>query len=232
MAFYSSRSNSLGLSVYDFTAPRSAQATFPQLSSNIEDSYDSAPSWETGSNRLAFSSEREGDRVMRIYVTSAPDRGNAAPYDFGEDPAWSPPISGQSLIAYKGTDKTGNNPGLWLLTGNGDKVEQLTTNGSDRRPVWSRDGQSVIFMRQLDGGNWDLFQIRLVDRTESRLTNNPAQDGLPTISPDGRWVAFASDRTGRWEIWQVALDGNNEQPVMSIQGVLDSWLEHAIQWVN
>jgi eukaryotic-like serine/threonine-protein kinase len=233
MAFYSRRSNSLGLRLYDFTAPRSAQADFPQLSGNIEDSSDSAPSWETGSNRLAFSSEREGDRVARIYVTSAPDRGNAVPYDFGEDPAWSLPINGQSLIAYKGSDNTGNNPGLWLLTGDGGKVESLTTNGSDRRPVWSRDGQQVIFMRQLDGGNWDLFQIRLGDRTETRLTNHPAQDGLPTISPDGRWVAFATDRTGRWEIWQVALNGSSEpQPVMPIQGVLDSWLEHAIQWVN
>lgn len=232
MAFYGTRSDALGLRLFDANAERSPQAIFPQLSANIEDSRLSPPSWSPDGNRLAFASNREGDRIMRVYITLAPDPGTTTSIDFGEDPAWSPKGSGESLLVYKGMDKTGNNPGLWLANDAGGKIRQLTFNGSDRRPVWSPDGQYIVFMRQFDDGNWELFRVQVADDSVLQLTNNPAQDGLPTISPDGRWVAFASDRSGTWEIWLIGLDGNGEQPLMPIQGVLRNWLEHAIQWVN
>lgn len=232
MAFYSNRSDAQGISLVELAAPPNPQAIFPKLTNYIEDSLKSAPSWSPEGNRLTFSSNREGDRLMRFYVTTVPDRGEGTKLDFGEDPAWGPRIDGQWIIAYKGTDSQGNNPGLWLSTDTGVKVRQLTQNGNDRRPVWSPDGQYVVFMRPLDNGNWDLFRVSVADGSELALSSHPAQDGLPTISPDGRWVAFASDRSGGWEIWKVALDGTSEQLVMPIQGVLRNWLEHAIQWVN
>lgn len=232
MAFYSRRSDAQGISLVDLTAPPNPQAIFPKLTNYIEDSLKSAPSWSPEGNRLTFSSNRAGDRLMRFYVTTVPDRSEGTNLDFGEDPAWGPRIDGQWVIAYKGTDSQGNNPGLWLSNDSGGKLRQLTKNGNDRRPVWSPDGQYVVFMRDLGDGNWDLFRVSLADGSELRLTSHPTQDGLPTISPDGRWVAFASDRSGSWEIWEVALDGSSEQPVMPLQGVLRNWLEHAIQWVN
>lgn len=232
MAFYSTRDDSKGISLFDFTAPLSSGAAFPRLSNFIEDAERSAPSWSPDSNRIAFSSGREGDRILRVYITSAPDRSNAFQLDFGEDPAWGPRVNGQALITYKGTDDTGNRPGLWLVTETKSKLGPLTTDGNDRRPVWSPDGQYVVFMRPVEDGNWDLFRVRVADGNIVRLTTYPAQDGLPTISPDGQWVAFVTDRSGNWEIWKVAIDGSNEQRVMPIQGVMRNWLEHAIQWVE
>jgi Tol biopolymer transport system component len=87
-------------------------------------------------------------------------------------------------------------------------------------------------MRELDINKWDLFRVTVADGSEMQLTTHPAQDGLPTISPDGRWVAFASDRDGGWAIWRVPLAGGSEELVMPMQGVLNNWLEHAIQWVK
>lgn len=231
MAFYSRRSDSPGISLYDFTAPLAPQAAYPRLSRFIEDGRISGPSWSPESNRVAFASDREGDRRFRIYVAAPPTLDGTA-YAPGEDPAWSPRLGGASKIAYKGADETGNNPGLWLIDENGGGNARLTTNGSDRRPVWSPDGQTVVFMRDVGDNNWELFRVNVADGSETQLTNHPAQDGLPTISPDGRWVAFASDREGGWAIWEVPLAGGSEQLVMPMQGVLNNWLEHAIQWVK
>jgi hypothetical protein len=42
-----------------------------------------------------------------------------------------------------------------------------------------------------------------------RLTNNTAQDINPVISPDGRRIAFSSDRDGNYEIYIMNVDGTN-----------------------
>ena len=44
-------------------------------------------------------------------------------------------------------------------------------------------------------------------------------DGMPQFSPDGRRVAFTSDRTGRWEIWVSNPDGTNAVQITSLGAV-------------
>jgi Tol biopolymer transport system component len=65
-----------------------------------------------------------------------------------------------------------------------------------------------------------------------QLTQSPAQDGLPVFSPDGNYIAYASDEGGRWRIWVLPLEeGARPLPVVDIRGSLINWLEHSIQWV-
>ena len=44
---------------------------------------------------------------------------------------------------------------------------------------------------------------------QRRIAANPAQDWAPVFSPDGRSIAFATDRDGNHEIHRMALDGGN-----------------------
>lgn len=46
-----------------------------------------------------------------------------------------------------------------------------------------------------------------------RLTNNPADDGVPTWSPDGLQIAFISDRGGSFEIYVMNNDGSNQRRI-------------------
>ena len=45
---------------------------------------------------------------------------------------------------------------------------------------------------------------------QTRLTDNPADDGRPIWSPDGSRIAFASDRDGNWEIYVMNADGSGQ----------------------
>ena len=66
----------------------------------------------------------------------------------------------------------------------------------------------------------------------TRLTDHPANDGIPTVSPDGTWVAFLSDRGGRWRLWGVPITGGEAIVLGEIEGQVGNWLEQQIQWVN
>ena len=60
----------------------------------------------------------------------------------------------------------------------------------------NRDGQLEIYKMNADGS------------APTRLTNNPAVDNLPSISPDGTHVAFTSDREGSSDIYVMNIDGS------------------------
>jgi Tol biopolymer transport system component len=81
-------------------------------------------------------------------------------------------------------------------------------------------------------GNWELYLLDTIGRDVTRLTNNPAQDGLPAISPDGQYVAFMSDRNGYWSMWYVPLIGGDATPLSDIGQELPQWLEHSMEWLS
>ncbi|MCL6521379.1 MAG: S9 family peptidase [Firmicutes bacterium] len=70
------------------------------------------------------------------------------------------------------------------------------------------DGQGF-----LDDVRTHLFLLDLATRRVRRLTSGPSDERQPCFSPDGRWVAFVSNRTGdpdnnrRNDLWMVAVDG-------------------------
>ena len=66
----------------------------------------------------------------------------------------------------------------------------------------------------------------------TRLTDSPAIDGLPVVSPDGAWVAFVSNRDGAWKLWAMPIDGGPAGILAPINGDLGNWLEQDLQWVN
>ncbi|MEM7249357.1 MAG: hypothetical protein AAF533_28850, partial [Acidobacteriota bacterium] len=73
-------------------------------------------------------------------------------------------------------------------------------------PAPSPDGQLVAF-----GWHGDLFVGRSSGGSARRLTVHPADDGAVAWSPDGRRLAFVSDRTGHWDVHVVDVDGSNLQ---------------------
>jgi len=85
----------------------------------------------------------------------------------------------------------------------------------------SPDGQFVAFIRTDLKTLRDIWILSLKDGTRKLFLSTPTTEGAPRFSPDGRWIAYVSDESGRPEIyvqpfpgpggkWQISTDGGIE----------------------
>ena len=69
----------------------------------------------------------------------------------------------------------------------------------------SPDGSRIAF------SNLEIWVINANGTGPVNLTNNPAYDAIPSWSPDGKRIAFVSNRHGNDEIYVMNADGSNVQ---------------------
>jgi len=67
----------------------------------------------------------------------------------------------------------------------------------------------IAFTSAIENGNLDIYTMRPDGNELTNLTNNPAHDVNPFWSPDGRRIAFESDRDGFMHIYLMDPDGSN-----------------------
>lgn len=85
----------------------------------------------------------------------------------------------------------------------------------------SPDGGSMVMSvteyDTIDGSSdSDLYLLDTRTGAMKRLTNNPAGASSPRWSPDGKTVAFISDRDGKSQVWMIDVDGGEAYEVTSI----------------
>ena len=107
---------------------------------------------------------------------------------------------------------------------------RLTSN--DEIPTDTK-GDRLLYMSAKEG-NWEVYMMGITGGPSTNLTNNSADDGLGTISPDGKWIAFVSSRTGQWSVW-VAPSGGGEAIQLPIiippwGGGTRDWTTERITW--
>jgi hypothetical protein len=88
---------------------------------------------------------------------------------------------------------------------------------------WSSDGRSIVFQAAGSKAGWSIWVLRIADRKATPFLTTVANNVQGHLSPDGRWIAYASDESGRWEVyvqpfpatggkWQISTSGGS-QPV-------------------
>ena len=101
-----------------------------------------------------------------------------------------------------------------------DNLDQLAqqsfaADGADFDPFVSRDGKWLVFASTQHRPNPDLYIKTVGSRTVTQLTSDPASDVMPEISPDGTRVAFASNRSGAWNIYVMPATGGQAVQITS-----------------
>ncbi|RLT36440.1 MAG: hypothetical protein DWI57_14875 [Chloroflexi bacterium] len=221
LAVRSVRSDLLGIGSWNLTTKQMVG-----LTSHPEDTL---PGWSPSGDAIVFASTRHGDRRWRVYVQPTVPNDPVREIAFGLDPNWH--VSAD-LIAYKGCDISGENCGIWTMDSQGGQQTPATNNKSDSRPVWSPTGETIVFMSEERDGNWELYSVDAGVNVVTRLTNNPTNDGLPVVSPDGRQIAFVSNRGGEWGVWVMPLAGGSPERILRLGADLPNWLEQGIDWTR
>jgi hypothetical protein len=124
-------------------------------------------------------------------------------------PRFRPP-AGDAIVAARFL------PGGWLDIVLVDRatgaVEQLTHDrAKDVEPTWTPDGGAVVFRSDRDGVS-NLYALRLADRSLVRVTNVLGGAFQPSVSPDGRSVAYAEYSSRGYDVHVATLDLDTSPP--------------------
>ena len=111
----------------------------------------------------------------------------------------------------------------------GGEPKVLMQNGNTKNPSdWSRDGRTLVYTetdQKTRGDIWLLLNpLSSVDKKAVPLLRTDANESQGRISPDGRWIAYASDESGRTEVYVRPFpSGDGRWRVSNNQGAEPSW---------
>ncbi|MFO7261503.1 MAG: amidohydrolase, partial [bacterium] len=88
------------------------------------------------------------------------------------------------------------------------EIEFVTEEGTWMSVSVSPDGRRIAF--DLLG---DIYVMPIEGGEATQLTSGPAYDVQPRFSPDGRYIAFTSDRDGLDNLWIMEADGSNPRQI-------------------
>ena len=168
--------------------------------------FDEPPQWSPDGSRIVF--------VDQGYIWVVPVSGGLPlkVMNFTEgaaSPRWMP--DNQHILA---TYDKGEHTNILLIDTNGGWPREVSKLiGRDHSPEASPDGSKVVFAHRPlhDLERTDIVLVNLIDNKASPLTDTSGHiNRSPRWSPDGKKIAFTSNRTGFYELFILFLESDQE----------------------
>ena len=175
---------------------------------------ESDPTYSADAQRIAFTSDRAGNREIYVMDTSSLLYGanstilGAETVRITDHPAedHSPAFSPDGELLAFVTARDGNEE-IYVFDMISRRATRLTDHpASDNTPAISPDGSRIALSSTRTGGG-DIYVMARDGSDLVRLTDHPANDAAPAWSSDGLRIAFMSQRDGDWEIYSMNADG-------------------------
>ena len=175
----------------------------------------SPPSISRRGKRILFAKYFEDINIWRTEVSKSTGRGSSptkliSSTQYDGAPQFSP--DGQQIVFQ--SERSGLSD-IWISDREGANPRQLTFIGGPLvgTPRWSPDGRYIAFDARAEGHS-DIYVVDAEGGRPRRITTETSNDVVPSWSRSGRFVYFASNRTGtRPEIWKAPVAGGEAQQV-------------------
>jgi TolB protein len=105
-----------------------------------------------------------------------------------------------------------------LATGQARVLQRKIWNTALTTPIFARDGASVLYARSDDDSHSTLWRIPLAGGDPVQVDRGRGISSSPSFSPDGRRIAFMTDRLGHNEVYIIDADGSNPVWITQIAG--------------
>ena len=118
-------------------------------------------------------------------------------------PHWSPD---DSRIVFSSTRKGAGDLYVKNSAGTANEEPLLVSTALKVPQDWSRDGRTILYQENDPRAKtlWDLWTYSIDDRKSKPFLRSPFNEVQGRFSPDGRWIAYVSNESGREEVYVVA----------------------------
>jgi serine/threonine protein kinase len=190
------------------------------------------PVWSPDGEYLYFISNRQGVMsVWRVAIDQSTGRARKEP-----EPVPTPSSDTQHIsfssdgtrLAYvqasyiQRIEKLTFDPATEKIVGS--TAEVIDSSGEVTSPSVSPDGQVLVC--QSSGVHPDIISLKLGSPILNQLTDEDTNEMVPVWSPDGRRIAYYSNKSGAYQIWTINPDGSGAQEITGARApgaVLPVW---------
>lgn len=180
--------------------------------------------WSPDGKRIAFYAKYDDRKTWSIHTMNSDGthrkRLTHAKNKWDNAPDWS--SDGKKIVfAREYRDSEGIwHPEIWIMNADGSNQTQIKSlRGSN--PYFTPDGRRIIFSWEFEDKSSAISIVDLDGRNITRLTHNNGKEWHPEVSPDGKRIAFMSDRNGNFEVYVMDIDGSNQKRLT--HSTIDNW---------